>query len=301
MNGVLVIDKPAGPTSHDVVARVRRLLGVTRIGHTGTLDPLATGVLPLVIGRATRLARFLSGGDKAYDAVIRLGAATDTYDAASGGGRPPAPPGVTADDVAMALEHFRGTYWQAPPPYSAKKIGGVRAYALARAAKPSEPAPVEVTVRELALDDYRDGAARVRIVCSAGFYVRSLAHDLGARLGCGGFLETLRRTMSAGFRLANAVALDALEAEPSRAVDAFVAMDHLLSHLPAAVLSPRGTERAAHGNTVTGPDIVRLLPGLEGAATGAAGPVRLLDDGGALLGIARAGAGAVLHPVVVLI
>jgi tRNA pseudouridine55 synthase len=138
-------------------------------------------------------------------------------------------------------------------------------------------------------------------VCSAGFYVRSLAHDLGARLGCGGYLESLRRTMSAGFRLADAVALEALEADPARAVDAFVAMDHLLPHLPAAVLSPRGAERAAHGNTVGGPDILRLLPGLDGGAAVAGTPVRLLDDDGALVAIARGGTGAVLHPVVVLI
>jgi tRNA pseudouridine55 synthase len=303
MNGVLVIDKPSGLTSHDVVARARQLLGVRRVGHTGTLDPMATGVLPLVVGRATRLARFLAAGEKAYDAVIRLGAATDTYDATGRivGATGITPASITPADIERELEHFRGTFRQAPPPYSAKKIDGVRAYKLARAAKPSEPAAVEVSVRELSLESYADGLARVRLVCSAGFYVRSLAHDLGARLGCGGYLEALRRTMSAGFRLADAVPLDMLERDPSRGLDAFVAMDRLLAHLPAAVLSPRGAERAAHGNAVSGPDILRRLPGVEPVDTAPEAPIRLLDDAGALLAIAKRGSGAALHPVVVLI
>ncbi len=302
MNGLLVVDKPSGPTSHDVVGRARARLGVTRIGHTGTLDPLASGVLPLVVGRATRLARFLAGGEKCYDAVVRLGRATDTYDALGKFGDTTASvEGLTRDAVDGALEAFRGRFWQTPPPYSAKRIGGVRAYTLARAAKPAEPKPAEVTVERLTLEGYEDGAARLRIVCSAGFYVRSLAHDLGARLGCGGYLESLQRTASGGFDLADAVPLAMLEADPSRAVEAFVAMDHLLTHLPAAVLSSRGTERAAHGNAVTDPDIVRRLPGLEGADAAADVPVRLLDDAGSLLAIAKAGPGPLLHPVVVLI
>jgi tRNA pseudouridine55 synthase len=302
VNGVLVVDKPPGPTSHDVVARARRLLGVKRVGHTGTLDPLASGVLPLVIGRATRLARFLSGGEKCYDAIVRLGRTTTTYDAL----------GTFADDAAsiadvtreaidQVLDGFRGTLWQTPPPYSAKKIGGVRAYALARAAKPAEPKPAQVTVHRLTLESYAAGAVRLRIVCSAGFYVRSLAHDLGARLGCGGYLEALRRTASGGFDLADAIPLSALEEVPARGLDTFVQMDHLLTHLPAAVLSSTGSERAAHGNTVAGADIVQRLPGLEGAAASDDAPVRLLDDAGSLLAIARPGPGPLLHPVVVLI
>jgi tRNA pseudouridine55 synthase len=305
VNGLLVIDKPTGPTSHDVVARARALVGVKRIGHTGTLDPLASGVLPLVVGRATRLARFLAGGEKSYDAVVRLGRTTDTYDALGTFAAASVPVDLlTAEEVDRALDAFRGTLWQTPPPYSAKRIGGVRAYALARASKPAEPKPVEVTVRQLTLESYDAGAVRLQVVCSAGFYVRSLAHDLGARIGCGGYLESLRRTASGGFRLADAVPLATLEADPSRAVDAFVPMDHLLTHLPAAVLSVRGAERAAHGNAVTSPDIVHRLPGLEGLEGAIADdevPVRLLDEAGSLLAIARAGPRAFLHPVVVLI
>lgn len=301
MNGVLVIDKPSGPTSHDVVARTRRLLGVKRVGHTGTLDPLASGVLPLVVGRATRLARFLSGGEKCYDAVVRLGRATTTYDALGTFGEPAGSlDHLTHETVDRVLDEFRGTLWQTPPPYSAKKIGGVRAYALARAAKPAEPKPAQVAVHRLTLESLAGGIVRLCIVCSAGFYVRSLAHDLGARLGCGGYLESLRRTASGGFDLADAIPLAALEAEPARGLEAFVQLDHLLTHLPAAVLSSRGSERAAHGNSVSGLDIVERLPGLEGTGEADA-PVRLLDDAGSLLAIARPGPGPLLHPMVVLI
>src|SRR4051794_27237593 len=157
MNGVLVIDKPAGPTSHDVVARVRRALGTRRIGHTGTLDPLATGVLPLVIGSATRLASLLSAGEKEYVAGIRLGLATETYDAFGRESVPLPPNGISPSDVEAAFENFRGTFDQAPPPYSAKKIDGVRAYTLARKRTPVQPSVARVTVHHLAIEHYMDG------------------------------------------------------------------------------------------------------------------------------------------------
>ena len=173
MNGVLVIDKHAGPTSHDVVAVVRRAIGLTRVGHTGTLDPLATGVLPLVIGSATRLASFMSGADKEYVARIRIGAATETYDAeraASGfGGRVDMPKlaavsALTEAAVAQTVSTFAGRYLQTPPPYSAKKVGGTPAYKLARLGKPVDVKPVEVSVTEIELRRYADGLAEVRLV-----------------------------------------------------------------------------------------------------------------------------------------
>src|SRR3954453_19276487 len=216
MNGVLVVDKPIGPTSHDVVARVRRILGERRIGHTGTLDPLATGVLPLVIGRATRLARFLSASDKTYEAEVTLGLATDSGDKEGRTVGVPyagALPGPAA--VEQALGQFRGSFLQRPPALSAKKIGGVRSYALARQARfaqggpaaagdvstTREPAavvldPVTVTVSRLEILNYGAPTLLLRIVCSAGFYVRSLARDLGEALGTGGHLTALRRTAS---------------------------------------------------------------------------------------------------------
>ena len=198
LDGLLVLDKPVGPTSHDVVARVRRLLRERRIGHTGTLDPLASGVLLLVIGRATRLARFLTTDAKHYEATIRLGFATDTYDAL---GRPTTPvyggPLPRFGQIEEALDKFRGTFDQQPPAFSAKKIAGRRSYRAAReqpAAAPVLPAPVAVEVTNLELIEAQADLIRVNVACSSGFYVRSLAHDLGVALGVNAHLAELRRT-----------------------------------------------------------------------------------------------------------
>jgi len=206
VDGLLVIDKPAGPTSHDVVARLRRVLRERRIGHTGTLDPGATGVLPLVLGRATRLARFLSARDKQYEAVIRLGTATDTYDA-SGATVGPRHQGAwpSRSEIEAVLDTFRGTSLQQPPAFSAKKIKGKRSHKLARGRSgvgvgsewgrsPSQflPAPVAVTAHVIDLISVEDDLVTLRIDCSAGFYVRSLAHDLGDRLSVGAHLTALR-------------------------------------------------------------------------------------------------------------
>jgi tRNA pseudouridine55 synthase len=244
LDGILVVDKPAGPTSHDVVDRVRRAIGVRRIGHTGTLDPFATGVLALVVGRATRLAQFLTAADKAYDATIRLGIATDTYDltgrvAGASPGSPDdgLPPGAAFPDraaVEQVLATFLGTYPQAPPPFSAKKIDGVRAYVKARQGTPVEPRPVVVSAHELALESVEGGVVRVRIRCSTGFYVRALAHALGERLGVGAHLEALRRTRSAGFGIDDAVRSTASARGRARRPATCAASD-ALPHLPAAL------------------------------------------------------------------
>ena len=309
LTGAIVIDKPQGPSSHDVVARVRRALDVQRVGHTGTLDPLATGVLPLLVGPATRLARFLSAGEKTYDARIRLGVATDTYDATgkpvplAGDGRPVAAP-IDPAAIAAALTAMCGEALQAPPRYSAKKIGGYRAYELARRDKAVEPEPVRVTAHAIELVNVDLTAVDVRIVCSPGFYVRSLAHDLGVRLGCGAHLETLRRVRSGGFGVEDACALDTVEREGPAAAARIVPPERLLPGLPAAILSDRGVRRAAHGNPIMasdyrGPD---EEAGSAAAASATASPeVRLLRRDGALLGIGELRAGRVLHPVVVLV
>jgi tRNA pseudouridine55 synthase len=297
LSGVLVIDKPAGPTSHDIVARVRRSLGTSRIGHTGTLDPLATGVLPLVVGRATRLASFFSGSEKEYHAAVRLGLATDTYDAAQLTGPVAQPPlGIEADAIEAALEAFRGTFTQAPPAYSAKKINGVPAYKLARRNEPVQPRSVTVTVHRLELLSYADGLARLVVQCSAGFYVRSLAHDLGERLGCGAHLETLRRVRAGAFDEAGAVPLERIEAGGADAARWLVPLELLLPHLPGAVLTERGVLRAAHGNDLTLDDRAVTGPRPENAEHW-----RLLDGAGRLLGIAEGRPGGLLHPVIVLV
>jgi len=303
MNGVLVVDKPAGPTSHDVVSRVRRALRTRRIGHTGTLDPLATGVLPLVIGRATRLASLLSGTDKEYDAGVRLGLATETYDAADRIGPPPdPPPDIDFVRIDGALAEFRGTFEQAPPAYSAKKIDGVAAYKLARQHTPVQPRPVRVTVTHLALHSYDRGLARLRVRASAGFYVRSLAHDLGQRLGCGAHLETLRRVRAGAFGEESAVPLEAIEAEGSGAARLIVPIEQLLPQVPAVVLNDRGAVRAAHGNELTPEDLSDPSAVSRPAEDGSnPGRWRLVDGRGMLLGIAESRPGGLLHPVIVLV
>jgi tRNA pseudouridine55 synthase len=344
MDGVLVIDKPAGPTSHDVVARVRRALGERRIGHTGTLDPAASGVLPLVVGRATRLARFLSARDKSYDATIRLGSSTDTGDAqGTAVGVPHTHVLPSREAIEEALETFRGTYLQQPPAYSAKRIDGTRSYKLARArargnqqqgpgAGPTAPGdrhlapsseqtapdtilPVSVSVTAHAIDlhDFDGDTLTLRVDCSAGFYVRSLAHDLGIRLGTGAHLVGLRRTRSGDFTLRDSVALDLLERDRDGAMGSFVPLAGMLRGLSSVVLTAEGVKRACHGRDLGPADLApeSSMPG-DGpeagvgteAGTGQPAPrwIRLLDQNGALLGLARrAAASRALHPSVVLV
>ena len=219
MDGLLVIDKPVGPTSHDVVARVRRALRERRIGHTGTLDPLATGVLPLVVGRATRLARFLSGSDKSYEAEVRLGVATDTDDAEGlPVGEAHSASWPTRDVIDRALDSFRGQFAQTPPAFSAKKVAGRRSYTIHRGRTRDGvrsvpgPSPLQsqrVTVTQLTLTECAGDRVRLTVICSAGFYVRALARDLGERLGTGAHLAALRRTRVGDLTLDQAVPLDA--------------------------------------------------------------------------------------------
>ncbi|MFO7692030.1 MAG: tRNA pseudouridine(55) synthase TruB [Vicinamibacterales bacterium] len=293
--GVLVVDKPPGPTSHDIVAVVRRRFRGAKVGHTGTLDPFATGVLPLVIGRATRLAQHLTGADKEYDAFIRLGRATDTHDA-TGTVVFEAPEGLPLpgiDVVAAVLDTYRGTWMQTPPIYSAKRAGGVRAYEQARRGKPVELAPVEVTVSELELLSLTGSLVRVRLVSSAGFYVRALAHDLGVKLGTGATLDGLRRLRSGPFGLAGAVTLDVLALSDPGA--RLLPLESLLPDWPAVGLTREGVEWVSHGREV-GP--AQCAEGCPSAVAGR--QVRFLGPDGRLAAIGVVGPGGVLHPSVVL-
>jgi tRNA pseudouridine55 synthase len=296
VNGLLVIDKPAGPTSHDVVTAMRRVLGERRIGHTGTLDPAATGVLPLVIGRATRLAQFMSAADKAYDAEIRLGFATETDD---GEGRPIGSafggPWPAAEEIERVIASFRGTFEQRPPAFSARKTGGRRSYTLARNSSGAEarlPAPSTVTVHALHLIEADGNRLVLRIECSAGFYVRSLAREIGERLGTGGHLASLRRTRSGDVALIDALPLDIAARDRESALRAIVPIARMLPSLPAVVLDDEAVQRALHGRNLVAAAVV------EGHAPAA--PVRLLDGSGNLLGIGREMPGGLLHPVVIL-
>ncbi len=210
MDGVIVVDKPTEWTSHDVVNRMRRLASTKRVGHLGTLDPGATGVLPLVIGRATRLAQFYTRNDKIYEGTIHFGYSTSTYDAA--GERTSDEIAVTLDrdELDRLLDQFRGEISQMPPAVSAKKIGGRAAYELARKNKPVELKPVNVEVYSLDLLRVEGCEAEVRIHCSAGTYLRSIAHDAGQAMGCGAFLKSLRRTASWDFKIESARTLEQL-------------------------------------------------------------------------------------------
>lgn len=299
VNGVLVVDKPQGPTSHDIVAEARRALQTRRIGHTGTLDPLATGVLPLVIGQATRLSQFLTGAPKGYEATVRLGVATDTYDAEGEAVRSSPFDRVSAVSdaaIADALESFRGAFDQVPPPYSAKKVAGVRSYALARRQMEVRSAPVRVTVSLLELIERRGELVRLRVEAGAGFYVRSLAHDLGERLGCGAHLDTLRRYRSGPFTLEAAMTVEELRSGGDAAEGYIVPMERLLEDLPVIDLSDSGTIRARHGNAL-GPGDARPR---SGTIPPEGGLCRLFSGEGRLVALARRSPGGSLQPVVVL-
>ncbi len=310
MDGVLVIDKPSGPTSHDVVARVRRALAFRKIGHTGTLDPLATGVLPLVFGRATRLARFMSQSDKTYDAEVRLGLSTDTYDTTGaptvGGPGDAREPGaervdLETDAIEHALDTFRGTYFQVPPPYSAKKVDGERAYRRARRGVRVTLQPVSVTVHRLELVCHVGDTVQLRVTCTAGFYLRTLAHDLGQMLGCGACLESLRRIESGGFTLSDVIPLGDVLRRPEEAPARVVPMRDLLQTMPAIVLSQQGTRRALHGHDIGPGDLESPCPAPDATGMASADTVRLLAGDGTLVAIAQpAETEGALHPMIVL-
>src|SRR5581483_3522292 len=192
MNGLILVDKPAGCTSHDVVNRLRKLIATRRVGHLGTLDPMATGLLGLLAGAATRLAPFYGKEDKTYQAAIDFGFTSDTYDA-QGEVTPTGAPPPRESEIRTALECFQGRFFQTPPPVSAKKIAGTPAYKLARKKVPVELPPVEVEIKQLSIQHINEKRLEMEVTCSTGTYIRSLAHDLGQRLGCGAILSRLRR------------------------------------------------------------------------------------------------------------
>jgi tRNA pseudouridine55 synthase len=291
VDGVLVVDKPRGLTSHDVVAAARRILKEKRIGHTGTLDPLATGVLALACGRATRLARFLSAADKDYVATIRFGMTTDTYDiAGTETGRSDRQPQRAELDEAMA--RLRGSYDQVPPAYSAKKVGGRRSYDLAREDQAVELRAVPVHVSRADVLTFTGDRVTVSITCSAGFYVRSFAHSLGEQTGAGACLEELRRTRSGEFRIDSAASLDELQDDPDQAASWMVPLESLLTGLPSVQLTEEGRLRVSHGREIEH----------QGAVAGPGAWVRLLDEQGRLIALGQPGATeGSLHPAVVLI
>jgi tRNA pseudouridine55 synthase len=293
MDGIIVLDKPRGISSHDAVQKMRRIAGIKRIGHLGTLDPIGTGVLPLVLGRATRLSRFFLNHDRAYEADIRFGFATDTYDAC---GEPVGEKQDVRIDAARLEEliaGFRGRLSQKPPPVSAKKIGGVPAYKLARKKQPVELEAVDVEVYEFTLREMEGSLARVTVRCSAGTYLRSLAHELGQRLGCGAHVEALRRTAMGEFTLERAKTVEQLEdlRRQERLAEALLALTAVLPEIPTERVDAATAAQIGHGRDF------RVSP--YGNRKGAK-QVKAVDPQGRLVAIAEARLPLLYHPIVVL-
>lgn len=293
MNGAIVVDKPAGCTSHDVVNRMRRIAQTRRIGHLGTLDPLATGVLPLLLNRATRLAQYFKRNDKKYEALVRFGVRTDSFDRDGNVTETHQGFKLIRDEVEDALEGYRGTFLQTPPPVSAKKVNGVPAYKLARKNVLVELAPVEVTVHSLELTELFADTARITVHCSGGTYVRSIADDLGQRLGCGAIVEELRRTASGDFTAEQSYTLEALEqlVGDGRLEEAFIPASRLLPEIPAEMV-----DALTAGQIRQGRDF-RVSPF---RSRGAERLVRAITREGELVAIGEAILPNVYHPVLVL-
>jgi tRNA pseudouridine55 synthase len=289
LTGALLVDKPAGLTSHDVVSRIRRVARQRRCGHTGTLDPFATGLLVLCLGRATRLARFLSEARKSYLATVRFGFATDTYDRTGRAEGEPTNVCPGPDELEAALAGFRGRQQQRPPVFSAKRVGGKRSHRLARAGVPYRPEAVEVEIHELRLVDLAPPRARLEGTVSSGTYIRSLAHDLGSRLGMGAHLDELRRIRIGSFRVEEASRL--LDLENARSPQALE--QHLLP--PLAML------RDLPKTTLSAEEEVLFANGRPVARAGAPSEHFRVDGRqGAFLGVARSDAhGRILLPLVV--
>ncbi len=286
MDGLLIIDKPEGITSHDVVDRVRRILKTKRVGHTGTLDPFATGVMVILVGQATRLAQFLDKDEKEYEAVIQFGAETDTGDRT---GTRSADCGLRSAELEETVgtvdwedvfAKFRGEIMQVPPMYSAKKVEGRKFYELARKGQEIDREAVPVSIYKLELlrgDEFRTprSALRIRTVCSAGTYIRTLAEDIGRAVGLGAHLTELRRTRAGRFDISQAVTIDELGEmpEPQRAL---VPMSDAAAHLPAIVLSDDRVAKTRNG--LSSRTTIELSDGVA---------VRMLDEAGELIAIGR--------------
>ena len=281
MNGVLNINKPSGMTSHDVVQHARRILREKRIGHTGTLDPLATGVLVLCVGRATRIAQYLEAGEKEYRAVMRLGITTDTLDSQGSILETKIYTAPDEETLVNVMRRFLGTTMQRPPAFSAIKIAGVPSYKLARQGKAEPNKPRPASIQAIELTGYDDPFVSLTVQCSKGLYVRSLCADIGDALGMGAHVTDLQRTRSGRFSLDACVTLEELAAmaEAGTLDTAVTTIDEALAGFPVVSLADAEAELVCHGNQVPCPESV---------ANGNGGMVRLHDHTGRLLALARA-------------
>ncbi|MGO8986249.1 MAG: tRNA pseudouridine(55) synthase TruB [Terriglobales bacterium] len=290
MNGVVVIDKPGGLTSHDVVNRVRRILGQRSVGHLGTLDPLATGVLPIVLGNLTRLAQFYAHSEKTYEGAIRFGFSTDTYDADGEPTTSPKEVNFDCDVLREAVAQFQGSIEQMPPPFSAKKVAGVPAYKLARKKQEVALSPVQVEIKEFGILEATGDRATFRARVSSGTYIRSVAHELGRKLGCGAHLASLRRTAVAEFTIEAAHSLEVLEAamQQGSAALLFVHSRKLVPQFPCVTANEESAARIRSGRSVNLPEMSR------------APKVKVFCGQDDLIAIATRIAGTLFHPQIVL-
>jgi len=290
MNGILIVDKPAGPTSHDVVSRVRKILQQRSVGHLGTLDPLATGVLPLVLGNFTRLAQFYLASEKSYAGVMRFGFSTDTYDAEGEASSAVRAVTLSCESVEEIAARFHGIIQQMPPPFSAKKIQGVPAYRLARRKVDVPLKPVKVEIQELEIVRVEGDRVQFRARVTAGTYIRSLAHNMGQQMGCGAHLESLRRTASGEFELADARTMEELDAagKIGQADELFVHPRKLLPQFPCVTASEETVAHIRNGRAVNLPEF------------SAARMVKVFCGQRDLVAIARRVAGTLFHPEIVL-
>lgn len=293
MDGVIIVDKPEGWTSHDVVGKVRRIANTPKIGHLGTLDPIATGVLPLVIGKATRLAQFYTRSDKIYEGVVRFGWSTDTYDRAGEATSEKREVAIDPEELEALLEPSRGEFLQTPPPVSAKKVAGKRAYQLARQSAPPELAPVPVHIYKLVVLGVEGSRVRLRAHCSGGTYMRSIAHDLGRRMGCGAHIEELRRLASGEFEIAQARTIAQLAelAREERLVDALVPAAQMLPGLTSVLVDERTASAIRNG---------RNFPASPFRSEPASRLVKAVTRHGEVVAIGESVLPNLYHPVVVL-
>ncbi len=289
MNGVLIIDKPAGVTSHDVVNRVRRILGERSIGHLGTLDPMATGVLPLVVGNFTRLAQFYLHSEKIYEGTVRFGFSTDTYDAEGEPTSESRQVTLQRQEVETLADRFQGIIEQVPPPFSAKKIKGVPAYKLARRHQEVVLQPVQVEIKALDILDVDADLVRFRAHVASGTYMRSVAHDMGQQLGCGAHLESLRRTGVAEFTLSDSHRLEEFAETAGKLLpDFFIHPRKLLPQFPSVTADESTVARIRSGRTIN-------LAEFSGARQ-----VKVFSGQTDLIAIASRVAGTLFHPKIVM-
>lgn len=289
MNGLLIVDKPAGMTSHDVVAIVRRAVGERSVGHLGTLDPMATGVLPLLLGKFTRLAQFFSDADKHYTGAIRFGFATDTFDAEGTPTTAPMPLTFGLDELRLLAAKFHGELDQIPPIYSAKKVNGVPAYKLARAGKETTMKPACIFIHGFTLDSLTNEDATFSMHVSAGGYVRSVAHELGQLAGCGAHLASLRRTQAGSFTLAQAIPVEELKSLTLAEIETRLPHPRtLLPTLPPVIVDESTAGKVRNGMQVNVPEL-------------STSPlIKVFSGPRELLAIARRVAGTLVQPIVVL-